>query len=308
MAQYAPSCGIFGPRRTNGLIGRALPTTTPIMAERAPLRRLMRIALPAALGLASGCFFEDPPAIDPPGASTGDEPETSGTSTTSMPGEDGTSSTSGTVDDGTSLEPDGGSTDPSSASDGSSSGGDEPSTGEPSTGEPCNAELPSIHWASDAVLTDPMMLTTAIYLPGMPQMAYSSTAEAGTITFAFELACPATITVQGLVWDYSEGVEPANPDSFYATIDGLPAPELEWAYGCATEGLGDESWSWQPLASVTRNGCATEPFEVELAAGTHELTLRNREAGSGLDIAGIAAIVVTDDPGLDASTLYDPSP
>jgi hypothetical protein len=275
------------------------------MAVPSSLPRLARLVLPA-IGLATGCFFEDSIDVsEASSASSGEGMETTGTSTTGPPGMDGTSSTGMDGTSSTGIEPDGGSSmEASNGFDGSSSSG----TDESSTGEPCDAGLPSIHWASDAVVVEPMVLTTALFLPGMPQMAYSTTVEAGTITFAFELQCARTILVQGLVWDFSQGTEPANPDSFYASIDGLPAPELEWAYGCETAGLGDESWSWQTLKSGSRNGCVTEPFEVELQAGPHELTLRNREAGDGFDIAAIAAIVVTDDPSLDATTLYDPDP
>jgi hypothetical protein len=272
------------------------------------MRRLTRITVPATLLLAVGCsIFEEPDVIEPAATSTGEAEETTGTGTTAGPGESDPGTSSASTSGSTGIEPDGGATtEASGASEGSSSSGAD----ESSSGEPCDAGLPSIHWASDAVVVEPMMLTTALFLPGMPQMAYSATAEAGTITFAFELQCARTIRVQGLVWDFSEGLDPANPDSFYASIDGEPAPELEWAYGCETAGLGDESWSWQTLRSGSRNDCVTEPFEVELQAGPHELTLRNREGGGadGFDIAAIAAIVVTDDPSLDATTLFDPNP
>jgi hypothetical protein len=271
------------------------------MAVSISLRFFARATVVVAVALAAGCF-EDPLVVESGSTSTSDDSNTTGADTTTLGME-----TSGTTADADS-DSDSGSTapiDPGSSSDDgtSSSGADESS----STGEPCNTDLPSIHWASDATLTAPMMLTTALFLPGQPQMAYSSAAESGTVTFAFELACAGTISVQGLVWDYH--ASNANPDSFYASIDGEPFPELEWPYGCATTGLGNESWSWQPLASGSRDGCTLEePHAVELQAGPHELTLRNREAGDGFDIAAITAVVISEDPELDATKLYDPNP
>jgi hypothetical protein len=253
-----------------------------------------------AVALAAGCF-EDPLVVESGSTSTSGGSETTGADTTTLPGMEASGTTADANSDSGGTAP----VDPSSSSDGgtSSSGAHESS----STGEPCNTDLPSIHWASDATLTAPMMLTTALFLPGQPQMAYSSAAEEGTATFAFELACAGTISVQGLVWDYQ--ASDANPDSFYASIDGEPFPELEWPYGCATTGLGNESWSWQPLAGGSRDGCTLEEaYAVELEAGPHELTLRNREAGDGFDVAAITAVVISEDPRLDATELYDPNP
>jgi len=152
-----------------------------------------------------------------------------------------------------------------------------------------------------------MALAVVDILPGLPLMARSYAADAGSASFSFELACPTTVSFLGLVWDYQAGATPQNPDSYYFSVDGLPVPEAVWAYGCTTTGLADQTWSWQQVSSWTMMDCDSTPFEVELAAGTHEITLLNREAGGGIDAAAIIAIVVTEDPSFDPNTFYDPA-
>lgn len=290
------------------------------------MRRILRTSILATSSLVVvGCF--DPPvdltteaSTDAMGSESGaplPEPLAGGSTSTGAAVEPGTSSgaegstgavaeaDSGTTSVAGSSSSDEGST--SGTSDASETSAGVMSDGS-SSGEPCGLELPMLLWAEDATVTAPMQLAVAEYLPDMPMMARSYAAEAGTVTFEVVLSCPAELTVFGLVWDFTEGAEPQNADSYYVTVDGLPIPEPVWAYGCETVGLGSESWSWQTLTEWTGIGCASNPYDIVLGAGAHEITLRNREEGGGINAAAIAAIVVTDDPGLDPATLYDPGP
>lgn len=181
---------------------------------------------------------------------------------------------------------------------------DSSSDGAESTG--CvESESEKLLWAEDALLIPPMELRMAIYLPGKPQMARSFIVESGSVTFSFDLDCASTVHISGLVWDIADGAAPDNADSFYVSIDG--APELEWEYGCQTDGMGDMYWGWLPIEDAGPITCSSESVEFELEAGSHELTFRNWESGAGEDFAAIAAVVVSTDPGFDPNTLYDPS-
>lgn len=255
-----------------------------------------------------GCF--DPPVELATEGSTGPSTSESGAPPPEPTPPEGSTSTGTTGDasESSSSSSDDGSTSSTSGTDGTSETTaavvvDE----ESSSGQPCGFELPALLWAGDATITDPMSLSVVPILPGTPLMARSYAAEAGTVAFELELSCPTELFVFGLVWDQLEGAEPQNADSFFVTVDGLPMPEPVWAYGCQTTGLGDESWSWLPLTAWTGMGCDADPYDVVLDAGPHEIRLRNREAGGGIDAAAIVAIAITDDPGFDPSTLYDPA-
>ncbi|MEM7158586.1 MAG: hypothetical protein AAF799_37445 [Myxococcota bacterium] len=264
------------------------------MPRRAPL-----IALLGSVVLPGGCFteapilmpvFETSPGTDSTGVtmagsstSTGGADETQGDELATSTSEGSTSE----ADDST-----------------SSSSGPDPVTGTDT--EACEPTEPdTLLWAEDALVLPPMELREAIYLPGKPQMARSLLAEMGSVTFGFELECASTVTIFGLVWDIAQGTQPDNSDSFLVSVDGQP--EELWEYGCQTEGLGDMAWAWLPLEAAGPMDCSPTMMSFELEAGTHELTLRNREQGVGEDFAAIAALVVTDDPSFDPVTLYDPA-
>jgi hypothetical protein len=292
------------------------------------MRRFLPTSFLATLPLFVGCF--DPNiTVDTEGST---DPTTSESTTSPLepPAAEGSTSTGasedpeassddGSTSTGVALDPSTSSTSAaSSSSDESSSSGtdgtDSTETGaaavndESTTDDACGTELPALLWVEDATITLPMDVAIVSILPDTPLMARSYTAELGAVTFEIDLSCPTELTVFGLVWDLVEGAEPQNADSYYVTVDGLPVPEPTWAYGCETMGLGNESWSWQPLSVWTGMGCSSVPYGIVLDAGLHELTFRNREGGSGgIDAAAIAAIVVTDDPAFDPSTLYDPA-
>jgi hypothetical protein len=290
------------------------------------MRRFLPTSLLATLPLFAGCF--DPnveidteassdPTTSQSTASPSEPLPAEGSTSTGATEDPGTSSDDGSTSTGVAVDPSTSTTSAASSSsdDGSSSGTDGTSetsavavNDESTTDEPCGTELPALLWVEDATVTLPMDVAIVSILPDTPLMARSYTAELGTVTFEIDLSCPTELTVSALVWDLVEGAEPQNADSYYVTVDGLPVPEPTWAYGCETMGLGNESWSWQPLSVWTGMGCSSVPYGIMLDAGLHELTFRNREGGSGgIDAAAIAAIVVTDDPAFDPSTLYDPA-
>lgn len=185
----------------------------------------------------------------------------------------------------------------------------EPTSTDATTGmEGCTAageEL--IAFAADAEVVAPMALAESSLLPGTPQVARSEVAEQGTVTFTFDVACPGEFRIWGLVWDNSPGAD-NGPDSYYATLDGEPADEYDWYYGCQTGGNPGAAWSYQPLVDWVEFDCVYDDLSFTLEPGTHTLTLRNREGGFGFDVAAIAAIVVSSDPTTDPNTLFDPTP
>ena len=103
-----------------------------------------------------------------------------------------------------------------------------------------------IAFAADAEVVAPMALADSSLLPGTPPVARSEVAEQGTVTFTFDVACAGEFQIWGLVWDNSPGAD-NGPDSYYATLDGEPADEYDWYYGCQTGGNPGAAWSYQPL-------------------------------------------------------------
>jgi hypothetical protein len=209
-------------------------------------------------------------------------------------GDDAPGTETGAPEDG--AESDGGSAVSQSASDGDATTGD-------ADAPTCPASMFELVWVDDGELVAPMQLVAAD-ANDSPNVAASSVAESGEVTVALEFACPGEYTLWGLVWDYDPGAwgEP-DPDSFYFDVGGS---ESTWRYGCQTDGTAS-GLSWQRLAALAAQPCDASYIVLQVyEAGTVELTLRNREAGSGSQVAGIAAIVVSDDPDADPSTLYDP--
>ncbi|WP_181234120.1 hypothetical protein [Enhygromyxa salina] len=129
--------------------------------------------------------------------------------------------------------------------------------------------------------------------PGV--FAQSQEEGAGTITWTFELVCPAEVVIWGLVWDSKPGIEGNDPDSFWVRVDGED-PEHKWVYGCHTENI-QSNWSYQPVShNQGTDFCMVEDLSWNLAAGMHTLRFRNREfSATAVDAAAVGRVLVTTD-------------
>lgn len=167
----------------------------------------------------------------------------------------------------------------------------------------CPAEVFTLLWAEEADVGAPMQLVPTDANMD-PDVAASAVAESGTITFAIDFACAGEYSLWGLVWDYAPGAYGSDdPDSFYVGIGG---PESTWRYGCQTAEMSS-GLSWQPLQALQTQPCDAAPLIIDVAEPTSvELTFRNREAGGGSAVAGIAALVVASNPDADPTELYAP--
>ena len=140
------------------------------------------------------------------------------------------------------------------------------------------------------MLFSPMQLGTFQEI----EYAFSPSENAGGIRFSFEVDCPSTYRLFGLVRDDMAGTSGCcDPDSF--RIEGPEGLDDIWFYGCDTDAAG---WSWlQMEAGEDAVSCdQTAPLLLPLSAGLHEFTLRNREGADGRAVAGIAEVVLTNDP------------
>jgi hypothetical protein len=206
--------------------------------------------------------------------------------------ETGAQDDGGTTDDGGDV--DGGTSDDGANEDGTDDGAQ----------DMCPIDVLELHWAASASIADPMELLQTEGAMSDPEVAVSGVAEEGTATFPLEFECGGEYYVWGLVWDYYPGAYGTDdPDSYYVGVGG---PEPTWRYGCQTGDVGS-GLSWQKLESLTNQPCDVEPIVIDVVAGTElELTFRNREAGWSSEVAGIAAIVISNDPDADPYSLYDP--
>ncbi|MBX7080494.1 MAG: hypothetical protein K1X88_14950 [Nannocystaceae bacterium] len=188
---------------------------------------------------------------------------------------------------------------------GTSSSSGAPSDGDGGATPPvqCPPEGVTLVWAEQAELDGPMSLyeTDA---NDAPQAAVSTVAEDGIVTFSLALPCEGQYAVWGLVWDYEPGAwSGEDPDSYYVGVGG---PEVTWRYGCQTSAVAS-GLSWQRVSSLAAQPCESAPVLIEVyEPGTYELALRNREAGAGSSVAGIAAIAVSTDPDADPNQAYSP--
>lgn len=206
----------------------------------------------------------------------------------------------GSADDGLETD-DGGNVDAGEVTD--DDGGDA-GTDDGSALPDCPAEVFELLWAGSADLADPMQLAVAEDAMDSPDVATSTIAEEGSVTFDLHFECPGEYAIWGLVWDYAPGALASDdPDSFYVGVGG---PEPTWRYGCTT---GEESsgLSWQRLQALQAQPCDEVPVVISVAEpGDVQLTFRNREAGGGSQVAGISAIVIATDVDANPYDLYDP--
>ncbi len=181
-------------------------------------------------------------------------------------------------------------------------GGSTAGTAGSSSGEPaCEPETQALY-ADAAMLTEPMSLGEAEML--QRDVARSHMADMGTMTMEFSTTCAGPIYVWALVWDHNGGIEPENPDSLYITIDD--GEEQTWIYGCGTDEDTDMRWWWLPVDAWSGSECDHAPLELDLPEGDHTIVIRNREDGVDVDVAAIAAVVVSHDMEADPTEFIAP--
>jgi hypothetical protein len=184
-----------------------------------------------------------------------------------------------------------------------SDGGDVDDGGEVDGADVCPASFHEVYWMVDGDVSAPM---TLVPTDGhdQPEAAVSLVENDGEVTVTIDLPCAGEYTVWGLVWDYDPGAWASpDPDSLYVDFGG---GESIWRYGCQTAN-SPSGLSWQKLSVLTAQPCDLDYLVVSAAAaGSYAIRFRNREAGEGSAVAGIAAIAVSLDPAADPGALYEP--
>lgn len=179
-------------------------------------------------------------------------------------------------------------------------------TGEPpppeTTGPPSCEEMfyKGIALVLDAQVVPPMVAEMSTKGEGI--VAYSSQSEQGTVTFSFDLPCAGSFALWGRVLDAEPGVNNYDPDSFYVRVDG--GAEGGWYYGCQTTGL-PSGYHWLRVRTGQQGAPCDQqaPLTVDLSAGVHTVTLRNREQQDGQgNVAAVARVLLVNDPN------YTPAP
>ncbi len=165
------------------------------------------------------------------------------------------------------------------------------STGDVERPADCSAPVVFSQTVDEAEVFEPMTLGTYLDV----DYAYSDSLNAGAIRFTFEVECPSMYRMFARVRDDAPGVNNCcDPDSFEVEAPGQSG---DWFYGCDTlqEPAG---FSWQAVEFPNGTSCDdTELVLLDLSPGTHEITLRNRESNYFEARAGVAELVLTNDPG-----------
>jgi hypothetical protein len=269
--------------------------------------------------LLGGCTFDS----STPGGAGGVGEEATGTSDTVSTNPTTDTSASGsmttmpaTTDDSDSSDPP-----PTTSANGTSSGDAEGTSAasSSSTREPFDCEgeerWSGTFWIEDATeVVQPMVRVEAWGgLSGDPQVAYSDTGGAGTVTLALDVPCDRDYYLWGVIWDRYAGAPScggvANPDRYWVQVDG--GAETDWRFACNTCGARDSTWSWARVETYMGSPCATQPLVISLTAGAHTLRFRNEEAGTfdppeNPNVAAIAAVAVSTEADYDPSTDYVP--
>lgn len=230
---------------------------------------------------------------DPVDSSSGSEAEADGSGTsTSGAMTSGPGMTTQTPPDDDSGDPkpesttSGASTDPESGTT-EGDGAEDTSTG---ADVDCAEPIALSVSAADGELFPPMALQDY----AGASVASSGSFNAGAIRFSFDVECPSMYRMFGRVRDDDPGVHNCcDPDSF--VVEGPGGVDIDWFYGCDTSQAG---LTWAPVeVGVLGGDCSDpQPLLVPLTVGTYEFTLRNRESDYFGAVAGIAELVLTNDP------------
>lgn len=207
-----------------------------------------------------GSSSEDSASSDTPDSETGSVPPT--TTAGEETGEHGTTSTSGSREGGSESGPD----------------------------VDCSEPRVLSVLAEDAELTPPMQLGEYMSVA----FAFSEASNAGDAVFTFEVDCPSMYRLFARVRDDDPGISNCcDPDSF--VVQGPGGLDVSWFYGCDTTSVG---WNWARVeAGELGQTCdETTPVLIPLTPGTHQFTLHNRESNYFDAVAGVAELVLTNDP------------
>lgn len=155
---------------------------------------------------------------------------------------------------------------------------------------------------TEGLITPPMQIGM---LPRW-SYAYSEQAEAGVVSFQFQVPCQDEFRVHAFIYDSGVGLDAGNtndPDQFLVAFDGDVT--TVWDYGCQAldQAVSGHIWMWLPVVSHGL-ACQEGGFEQVLSPGTHLLHLTNVEPGAYEfrnndyigEVAAVSRIVITSDP------------
>ena len=137
--------------------------------------------------------------------------------------------------------------------------------------------------ATSGVITSPFVVTNGyIYQPSPVQ---STITNGGTATYTFNITNAGNYVIQALVNAPTNGM-----DSFFVNIDAMPTdPYMIWKILPATVGFQNEVVCWQGTGAYNTPEFVPEVFN--LTAGTHQLIIVGREAGTELQSISILQMV-----------------
>ena len=129
---------------------------------------------------------------------------------------------------------------------------------------------------------------------GEGTIAFSRKPEMGVVNFPVAPPCAGPVAVWARVQDLEAGINDKDPDSFYPRVDD--EAETAWLYGCQTYDM-PAGYHWLRVrAGVPGEKCNTfTDWSPQLGAGSHTISLRNREGQSGMAVAAVARLLVTSD-------------
>jgi hypothetical protein len=123
---------------------------------------------------------------------------------------------------------------------------------------PCTDQAALFDWSDATAITAPMTSVTSATIGGMVYI-YTSVANGGTATHAFDIPCDGTWYLWGLRWKPSDTLA-----TFRFQVDGQPNTPITWNMA----GGANSAWGWDQA-----NGATTPVWSSALTAGPHVLTI-----------------------------------